>query len=102
MSSHDLEISDKTVDKDYAARGEGVLNYLETHPEIEEFVIFDDNKFDYEEYSKLWESLLLTKNEITEAEGIDEAHYASKTPSVAAILVLGDIKDAADEIFGKK
>ena len=101
MAAYDMEISDKTVDRSYADRGEGVLNYLESHPEIEEFVIFDDNKFDYEKYNKLWESLLLTKNEVTEDEGIDEAHYASKTPSVAAILVLSDIKDATEAIFGK-
>lgn len=33
------------------------LNYLKEHPEIDDFVILDDNKFDFQYSAKLWERL---------------------------------------------
>ena len=79
-----LKISDHTIDKE-RKRGQGVKEYLESHPEIDEFVILDDQKFDFEHYKKIWERLLITN-------GIERAEYASKTPAVEAILFRDYIK----------
>ena len=84
LEKQGLRLTGKTTDH-WNHRGEGILNYLEEHPEIEEFVILYDQKFDFREYSKLWERLLLTN-------GIERAEFASKTPAVEAILFLEDIK----------
>lgn len=84
LEKQGLRLTGKTTDY-WNHRGEGILNYLEEHPEIEEFVILDDQKFDFWEYAKLWERLLLTN-------GIERAEFASKTPAVEAILFLEDIK----------
>ena len=43
-----LRIEAKTED-DWIDRGAGIRRYLEAHPEIESFVILDDEVFDYEE-----------------------------------------------------
>jgi len=56
-------------------------------PEIEEFVILDDNHFGYNGYSKLWESFI-----DTHGMGIEHSSAASKTPSIAAILFVDAIK----------
>lgn len=77
-------LSGKTMEH-FNKRGEGVLKYLEEHPEIEEFVILDDQEFDFREYPRLWERLLLTN-------GIERAVAASKTPAVETIIFLDYIK----------
>lgn len=59
LNKEGLTISGKTKDEKNA-RGAGVLEYLKNHPEIGEYVILDDNVFDFRDYSKLWERLLLT------------------------------------------
>lgn len=79
-----LKISDHTTDKE-RKRGQGIKEYLELHPEIKEFVILDDQKFDFEHYKKIWERLLITN-------GIERAEYASRTPAVEAILFRDYIK----------
>ena len=79
-----LKISDHTIDKE-RKRGQGVKEYLELHPEIEEFIILDDQKFDFEHYKKIWERLLITN-------GIERAEFASRTPAVEAILFRDYIK----------
>lgn len=84
LGQYGLQISGCTTDN-VTNRGYGVLCYLDEHPEIEEFVILDDNKFDFEDYQILWERLLLTN-------GIERAKYASRTPAVEAILFLDYIK----------
>ena len=73
-----LEISDHTIDRDWK-RGKGLKEYLELHSEIEEFVVLDDQKFDFENYKKIWERVLITN-------GIERAEFASRTPAVEAIL----------------
>lgn len=80
----ELKISDHTIDKE-RKRGQGVKKYLELHPEIEEFVILDDQKFDFEHYEKIWERVLITN-------GIEKAEFASRTPAVEAILFRDYIK----------
>lgn len=79
-----LTISGKTKDEMYA-RGAGIVNYLEAHPEIEEYVILDDNSFDFKDYRNLWERLLLTN-------GIERAEFASQTPARAAQIFMDYLK----------
>lgn len=79
-----LTLAGKTTDH-WNNRGEGILKYLELHPEIDDFVILDDNKFDFMDYPKLWERLLITN-------GIERAEFASKTPAVETIIFLDYIR----------
>lgn len=88
LAKFGLKIKDETKDKRHSERGAGIQDYLETHSEIEEFVILDDCKWDFDEYPKLWERLLLT-------DGIENAAYASRTPAVEAMLFLDAIKKFA-------
>lgn len=81
-----LTISAHTKDQTYTARGAGILAYLKEHPEIMEYVILDDHKFDFENYKKLWERLLIT-------DGIERAKFAARTPAVETILFLDYIKE---------
>lgn len=55
------------------------------NPNIDEYVILDDQKFDFEDYKKLWERLLIT-------DGIERAEFASRTPAIEAILFRDYIK----------
>ena len=73
-----LSIDGQTQDQMYK-RGEGILKYLKAHPEIEEYVVLDDCRFDFQKERKLWEDLLLTN-------GIENAQFASETPAVEAIV----------------
>lgn len=84
LKEHGLTLTGKTTDH-WNNRGEGILNYLEQHPEIEDFVILDDNIFDFRDYPKLWERLLITR-------GIERAEFASQTPAVETIVFLEYIK----------
>ena len=84
-----LQIAGKTTDH-YNHRGEGIINYLEEHPEIDEFVVLDDNKFDFQDYPRLWERVLKTN-------GIERAEFASETPAVETIIFLDYIKQYSKE-----
>ena len=84
LNKYGLSISAHTKDR-WHNRGEGILVYWEKHPEIEEYVILDDCKFDFSDHPKLWERLLLT-------DGIERAKYAARTPAIEAILFLDYIK----------
>ncbi len=85
LIEYGLEISAMTEDH-WNHRGQGVQDYLKEHPEIDEYVILDDNRFDFEDFPKLWERLLIT-------DGIENADFASKTPAVEAILFREYIKE---------
>lgn len=89
LEKYGIKVLGETEEPDHKlnAREEGILAYLKSHPEIEEFVILDDNHYGFEDYSKLWESFIDTK-----AKGIESSVAASKTPSVAAILFLDAIE----------
>ena len=84
LEKYGLTISGHTKDNN-RARGAGVVEYLKEHPEIEEYVILDDNTFDFSDYRKLWERLLLTN-------GIERAKFASKTPAVEALIFMDYLK----------
>lgn len=66
-------------------RGAEIIDYLEKHTEIEEYVILDDYTFDFENYKKLWERLLLT-------DGLERARFASQTPAVEALIFMDYLK----------
>lgn len=84
LEKQGLKLAGKTSDH-WNNRGEGILRYLDSHPEIDEFVILDDNRFDFQDYPKLWERLLITR-------GVERAEFASDTPAVEAIIFLDYIK----------
>lgn len=85
LAQCNLKISGHTTDR-ALERGKGIKEYLELHPEIEEYVILDDYTFEFEHYKKLWERLLLTR-------GIENVRFASRTPAVEAILFENYIKE---------
>lgn len=85
LMEYGLEIYAMTEDH-WNNRGQGIQDYLDEHTEIDEYVILDDNRFDFEDFPKLWERLLIT-------DGIEKAAFASKTPAVEAILFREYIKE---------
>lgn len=78
LQKYNLRLAGQTRDTE-KKRGTGIRDYLTDHPEIEEYVVLDDNLFDFQEDKKLWERLLLTN-------GIEKARCASDSPAVEAIL----------------
>ena len=80
LGMYGLKIAGKTIDH-WSNRGQGILDYLVAHPEIDDFVILDDHTFDFQEHKMLWERLILT-------EGIERARLASKTPEVETMIFL--------------
>ena len=92
LDKYGIKVLGKTKEELFTHREEGILKYLESHPEIAEFVIVDDQKFNFEDCSKLWESFI-----DTQGRGIEHSIAASKTPSIPAILFLDAIKKYANE-----
>ncbi len=84
LEKYGLNISGHTQDNN-RKRGAGIVKYLEKHPEIEEYVILDDCTFDFMDYKKLWERLLLTN-------GIERAKFASRTPAVETMVFMDYLK----------
>lgn len=87
LARYGLVLAGKTTDH-YNNRGEGIQKYLDSHPEIKEYVVLDDNTFDFQDYPNIWERLLLTN-------GIERAKFASKTPAIEAILFMDYIKEVS-------
>lgn len=52
LKKYGLEISASTTEP-LNRRGQGIWDYLEAHPEIDEYIILDDNRFDFEEFPRL-------------------------------------------------
>lgn len=90
LGKYGIKVLGKTTEERVSQREEGILQYLEVHPEIEEFVILDDQHFGFKDYTKLWESFI-----DTQGKGIEFGVAASKTPSVPAILFLDAIEKYA-------
>ena len=84
LNKEGLTISGKT-EGIFFDRGAGILEYLHQHPEIEEFVILDDNIYDFKDYRLLWERLLRTN-------GIEQAEFASRSPAVEALIFMDYLK----------
>ena len=87
LSKYGIEILGKTNEPRPSQRGIGVLDYLNGNPEIDEFVILDDQHFDFDDQTKLWENYL-----DTQGKGIEHAVTASQTPTVTAIVFCDVIK----------
>lgn len=90
LEKYGIKVLGKTEEERTSQREVGILQYLESHPEIEDFVILDDQHFGFEDYRKLWESFI-----DTQGRGIEHAIMASERPSVQAILFLDAIKKYA-------
>ena len=84
LSKEGLTISGKIRDEENP-RGFGVWEYLREHPEIEEYVILDDNTFDFRDFRKLWERLIITY-------GIENPIFASRVPTVETIIFMDYLK----------
>lgn len=87
LNKHGIQVLGKTSEAKFSQRAEGVIQFLETHSEIEEYVILDDQQFGFRDFSKLWESFIDTR-----ARGIENAVLASETPSVSAMLFMDAIR----------
>lgn len=93
LAEYKLEISGHTPGGKID-RGAGIVKYLEDHPEIKEYVILDDNTYDFGRYTNLWERLLLTN-------GIENARFAAIAPknrvksAVEARIFMDDIKSSS-------
>ena len=85
LAEHGLSIY-ATTREHWNNRGQGILDFLKEHREIDEYVILDDNQFDFEAFPALWERLLIT-------DGIEHVIFASKTPAVEAIIFHDYIKN---------
>lgn len=83
LLKHGIEILGKTEESNCFQRGKGVLDYLNRVPEIDEFVILDDQHFDFHDNRKLWENYIDTCG-----RGIEHSVAASRTPTVTAMVFL--------------
>lgn len=89
LEKHNVKIIGKTEGNISNNREDGILQYLEKHPEVDDFVIIDDNHYNFKDHNKLWERFLDTKG-----CGIESATFASETPSISAMIFLDGIKEA--------
>ena len=87
LEKYGVRILGKTVEERTSQREVGILKYLELHPEIEDFVIVDDQHYGFDGYRKIWESFI-----DTQGKGIEHAVLASGRPSVQAMLFMDSIK----------
>ncbi len=83
LSKYGIKILGKTEEPNVFRRGIGILNYLNSVPEIDEFVILDDQHFDFQDSRKLWENYIDTCG-----KGIENSVAASRTPTVTAMVFL--------------
>ncbi len=91
LEKYGITIIGQTEDKFLAGREWGILEYIEDHPEVDDFVILDDQHYGFDNHRKLWESYLDTKG-----LGIEKSEYASDTPSISAILFMDGLKQALE------
>ncbi len=87
LAKYGIEILGKTEEPSPRQRGAGILEYLDKEPGIDEFVILDDNHFDFDDSSKLWENYIDTGG-----KGIENSKAASATPTVTVMLFVDAIE----------
>ena len=92
LAKYGIAILGKTQEPSFFQRGMGILDYLDNNPEIDEFVILDDQHFDFNDSRKLWENYIDTCG-----RGIENSVCASKTPTVPAILFLDSIEKSSKQ-----
>lgn len=88
LKQYDIEVLGSTKERWGSQREEGIKDYLEENPEIDEYVILDDNQYGFDDYTKMWERFLDTKG-----KGIENATYASQYPAVETMLFMDAIKE---------
>ena len=88
LKKYDIEVLGRTKERWGSQREEGIKDYLKEHPDVEEYVILDDNQYGFDDYNKMWERFLDTKG-----KGIENATYASRTPAIETMLFLDAIKE---------
>ena len=72
LAEFDLYISDKTIDSQgISRRGVGILNYIREH-NIDKYIIFDDNEFDFGGYPEIKSHFIQTPDGINTAKIYDE------------------------------
>ena len=59
LQQENLIIADKTYDKKKWRRGEGIKKYIEEH-NVKNFVVLDDEVFDFEEYESIYRNWIQT------------------------------------------
>lgn len=94
LSKYGVEILGKTDEPRPFQRGKGILDYLKDNSEIDEFVVLDDQHFDFDDDSRLWENYL-----DTQGKGIEHAVTASQTPTVTAIDFCDVIKKYSNDNY---
>lgn len=72
LLDRNIEIIDKTTEKDMSLRGEGILDWLNSHPDVDSFVILDDELFDYRKCKLL--PYVVKSRFYTEDGGLTEEH----------------------------
>ena len=87
LEKYGIKVLGSTKEEKTRQRELGILDYLEEHPEIEDFVILDDQHYGFDSSRKLWESFL-----DTQGNGIEHVVLASKRPSIQAMLFMDAIR----------
>ena len=85
LKQYGIKLLGKTKEK-MSRREEGILDYLEANPEIQSFVIIDDQHYGFVDHCKLWDSYI-----DTQGRGIEHSIFASKTPTIPALLLIDSI-----------
>ena len=91
LEKYGITIHGQTKDKFLTGREWGILEYLENHPDVEDFVILDDQHYGFDDHRKLWESYIDTKG-----LGIENSEYASETPAISAMLFMNGLRQTLD------
>ena len=81
LRNYGISLLGKTQEERTGQRAAGILDYLEEHPLINDFVILDDQRYGFDLNRILWESYI-----DTQGRGIEHSVLASKTPSIHAML----------------
>lgn len=50
------------IDNSLSTRGAAIMKYLESHPEVEEWVVIDDDEFDFNKYPEIMDRFVHTDN----------------------------------------
>ena len=86
LRKYGIDVTGSIENEDCFGRGQGIVDYLRVHPEIEDFIVLDDQRFDFRRHDKIWERFLDTGG-----KGLENAFTPSETPSISAMLFLDSI-----------
>ena len=77
FSKYDINLNEKTPIHNTCKRGLEIKQYLKEHPNIEQYLILDDEIFDFYEDEELKENLILTRenpNDYSGGDGLQIKH----------------------------